>query len=133
MCLFFFALFDTDEKTFLVINRSDECMHFLAWIGAMLSNNSVKRIISSFYTNRVLNDAREVLSFLLIVSKNAGYEGSTLSHSFIWTDVLVNFILFVVEELDEKLFDLRNTRGTTNEQNFVDFIFFHRSVLYDFL
>jgi len=128
------TLEDGDGYSSLLILVGGEGLGLLGWDDSTTLDNRSHNTTNGLNTKGKRGDIDEknILGlFSSLATEDTTLDGSTIGNGFIWVNTSVGFL--TVEEVLNKLLDLRNTSGSTNKNNFVDFGAFEGRVLHDSL
>merc|ERR1719264_1188695 len=123
------ALVDLDSNGGLVVGIGGEGLGLLGWDGGVPLNQG------GHYATSGLNSKRERCNveeekvrdgLRSVAGQNGSLDGSTIGHGLVGVDRLVQVL--PVEEVLQKLLDLGDPGGATNEDNVVDGRFVHLGV-----
>merc|ERR1719423_85326 len=115
------SFIDLDEHPRLVVSVGGEGLGLLGRDGSVPLDEGSHHTTSSLNTHRQGSDIQQeqVLHSLgLVTRQDSSLHSSTVSNSLIWVDGLVE--LLAIEEILQKLLDLRDTGRASNENNLLD-------------
>jgi len=129
-----FTFEDLDEDTGLVVGVGGEGLRLLGGDGGVSLDQRGHDATSGLDTEGEWGniEEKEILDFLgFVTAKNGGLDGGTVGNSLIGVDGLVKFL--AVEVVLEKLLDLGDSSGATDEDDIVDAVLVDSGVSERFL
>eukprot|EP00039_Didymoeca_costata_P026977 m.17128 g.17128 ORF g.17128 m.17128 type:complete len:419 (+) comp5909_c0_seq1:167-1423(+) len=126
-----FTFKDLDGDSWLVIGGCREDLALLGWDNAVTWDKFGHDTTNSFNTKSQRVDIKKEDFGIFLSAKNTTLDSCTVGNSFVRVDTTGRF--FTVEVFLDKLLDLRDTSGSSDKHNFVNFVLLEITISKDFL